>query len=71
MQHFSYLDCYKFDLLSFFLFSSELAVKSKEKAEQSLKEKCNALQSLERQFTEMERANKKLMDDAHHHAQQL
>jgi flagellar biosynthesis chaperone FliJ len=50
---------------------SAVAVRNKDKSEQQYKDVSSELKSLEKQFTEMEKANKKLMEDAHHHNQQL
>lgn len=50
---------------------SAVAVRSKEKAEQQHQVVSGELRSLEKQFSEMEAANKKLIDRAQHHDQQL
>lgn len=47
------------------------ALRSQEKAEQLHQSVSSELQSLDKQFCEMEAANKKLMDNAHDHYNQL
>lgn len=50
---------------------SAVAVKSKGEAEAQAKKVAGQMHSLEKQFSEMERANQKLMEEALLHAKQL